>query len=32
MVQITDSARDKLKEILDQNTGKYLRLYTQGAG
>lgn len=32
MVQITDMARDKIKEVLDQNTGKYLRIYFDGAG
>jgi Fe-S cluster assembly iron-binding protein IscA len=32
MIQITDTARDKLREILDQNSGKYLRIFIQGAG
>jgi Fe-S cluster assembly iron-binding protein IscA len=32
MVQITDTARDKIKEILDQNEGKYLRIFAQGMG
>lgn len=32
MVEITDVARDKIQEVLDQNTGKYLRIYVQGAG
>jgi Fe-S cluster assembly iron-binding protein IscA len=32
MVQITDTARDKFKEILDQNAGKYLRIFIQGMG
>jgi Fe-S cluster assembly iron-binding protein IscA len=32
MVQITDTARDKIKEILDQNSGKYLRIFIQGMG
>ena len=32
MVTITDIARDKIQEILDQNTGKFLRLYIQGIG
>ncbi len=32
MVQITDTARDKFKEILDQNSGKYLRIFIQGMG
>lgn len=32
MVQITDSARDKIKEIIDQETAKFLRLYIEGIG
>jgi hypothetical protein len=32
MVQITDSARDKLKEMQVQDKGKYLRIYLDGAG
>ncbi len=32
MVEITDTARDKLREVLDQNAGKYLRIFVQGAG
>jgi Fe-S cluster assembly iron-binding protein IscA len=32
MIQITDTARDKLREILDQNSGKYLRVFVQGVG
>jgi Fe-S cluster assembly iron-binding protein IscA len=32
MVEITDVARDKIQEVLDQNAGKYLRIYVQGAG
>jgi Fe-S cluster assembly iron-binding protein IscA len=32
MVQITDIARDKIQEVLDQNDGKYLRIYIQGIG
>jgi Fe-S cluster assembly iron-binding protein IscA len=32
MVQITDLASEKIKEVLAQNGGKYLRLYVQGAG
>ena len=32
MVTITDIARDKIQELLDQNTGKFLRLYIQGIG
>jgi len=26
LLQITDAARDKIKEILDENVGKYLRI------
>jgi len=26
MLEITDIARDKIKEVLDGNTGKYLRV------
>lgn len=32
MVTITDIARDKIQELLDQNPGKFLRLYIQGIG
>ena len=32
MVVITDSARDKIKEVLEQNVGKYLRIFVQGMG
>ena len=32
MVEITDTARDKLKEILNENEGKYLRILLQGVG
>jgi Fe-S cluster assembly iron-binding protein IscA len=32
MVQITDTARDKIKEILDQNDGKFLRIFISGVG
>ena len=32
MVQITETARVKIKEVLEQNTGKYLRLFVQGIG
>ena len=28
----TDIARDKIQEVLSQNEGKYLRIYTQGTG
>jgi Fe-S cluster assembly iron-binding protein IscA len=32
MVQITDTARDKIQEVLDKNDGKYLRIFIQGMG
>ena len=32
MIEITDTARDKIKEILNQNSGKYLRIFLDGAG
>ena len=32
MVEITDLAKDKLKEVLDENPGKYLRIVMQGIG
>ena len=32
MVQITDSARDKIKDIIKEETNKFLRLYIEGIG
>jgi Fe-S cluster assembly iron-binding protein IscA len=32
MVVITDSARDKIKEVLENSAGKYLRIFIQGMG
>ena len=32
MVEITDIARDKIREVLDENEGKYLRIFVQGVG
>jgi Fe-S cluster assembly iron-binding protein IscA len=32
MVQITDMARDKIQEVLDNNAGKYLRIFIEGVG
>ena len=32
MIRITDSARDKIKEILSANPGKYLRVMYKGMG
>ena len=29
MVEITDVAKDKLKEVLNENLGKYLRITTE---
>jgi Fe-S cluster assembly iron-binding protein IscA len=32
MVEITNAAKDKIQEVLDQNEGKHLRIFVQGAG
>lgn len=32
MVEITDIARDKIKEVLEQNEGKFLRIFAEGSG
>ena len=32
MIKITDSAKNKLQEVLDKNPGKYLRVVFQGFG
>jgi len=32
MVEITDAAKEKIKEVLNKNPGKYLRIVTQGIG
>ena len=32
MVQITDMARERIQQVLDQNSGKYLRIFIQGIG
>ena len=32
MVEITDAAKDKINEVLNENPGKYLRIVTQGVG
>jgi len=32
MVEITDVAKDKLKEVLNENLGKYLRIVMEGVG
>jgi Fe-S cluster assembly iron-binding protein IscA len=32
MVQITDMAKERIQQVLDQNSGKYLRIFIQGIG
>jgi len=32
MINITDTAKGKLQEVLDKNPGKYLRVVFQGFG
>jgi len=32
MIDITDAARDKIKEVLNKNPGKYLRILREGFG
>ncbi len=32
MITITDVAKDKIKEVLLKNPGKYLRIVVQGSG
>lgn len=32
MISITDLAKDKIQEVLNNNPGKYLRLVIQGFG
>lgn len=32
MVRITDMAKEKIEEVLQNNPGKYLRLVVQGFG
>ncbi len=31
-MKITDTAREKIKEMVRQNSGKYLRLFVEGSG
>ena len=31
-MMITDAAKDKIKEVLEQNSGKNLRVYMEGIG
>jgi hypothetical protein len=32
MINITETAKEKIRELLGQNKGKYPRLYMQGFG
>ena len=32
MINITDSAKDKLNEVLEKNPGKFLRVVIEGFG
>jgi Fe-S cluster assembly iron-binding protein IscA len=32
MLQVTDTAKEKLQEILQKNTGKHVRIYVKGMG
>jgi Fe-S cluster assembly iron-binding protein IscA len=32
MVEITDMAKDRIKEVLNENPGKYLRIVMEGMG
>ena len=32
MMEITDTAREKIREVLDSNPGKYLRVFIKGYG
>ena len=32
MIEITDVAREKMKEVLNKNPGKYVRVVIQGFG
>jgi len=32
MISITDEAREKLRRYLDENPGKYLRIFINGVG
>jgi len=32
MIEITDAAKDKIKEVLNKNLGKYLRIVVNGVG
>lgn len=32
MIEITDVAKSKIKEVLDKNPGKLIRIVIQGAG
>ena len=32
MIEVTDIARDKIKEVLKENPGKYIRVVMEGFG
>jgi Fe-S cluster assembly iron-binding protein IscA len=32
MINVTDAARDKIKEVLKENPGKYVRIVIEGFG
>ena len=32
MFEITDAAKDKIQNVLNENDGKYLRIVVQGVG
>ena len=32
MIEITDVAKEKIKEVLNNNPGRYLRVFIQGHG
>ena len=32
MIEITDVAKDKIQDVLNENDGKYLRIFVDGMG
>ena len=32
MIEITDAAKDKIQDVLNENKGKYLRIVVEGGG
>jgi Fe-S cluster assembly iron-binding protein IscA len=32
MLQVTDTAKERLQDILEKNTGKHVRIYVKGVG